>query len=119
MATETAMRDQHDTQTSDLIPAKLGRPCLDAEQGPMTPAERAKRYRANRKGDVRSMSRHIGRETEGMLQEYSDAALMDAIRDHAAFLNSLLSRGRATGATPAKRRVATLVAELARRYPMP
>ena len=95
------MRDQHDTQTSDLIPAKRGRPVLDSDRGPMTPAERARRYREARKSDVKSALRKRG---DLMLDQYSDAALLDAIRASIA-----AGRGGKTG---------RLVAELARRYPV-
>jgi len=95
------MRDQHDTHTSDLIPAKRGRPVLDVDRGPMTPAERAKRYRDNRRTDVKSALRKRG---DLMLDQYSDAALIDAIRSGIA-----TGQGAKTG---------RLVAELARRYPV-
>lgn len=95
------MRDQHDTQTSDLIAPKIGRPVLDPDRGPMTPAERAKRYRQTRKADVKSALR---KRSDLMLDQYSDAALIDAIRAGIAS-----GQGAKTG---------RLVAELARRYPL-
>lgn len=100
MTSETTMRDQHDAHTADAFPAKRGRPCLDAEQGPLTPAERAKRYRQMKKADVRSALRKRG---DLMLDQYSDAALLDAIR--------------ASIAAGASAKSGRLVAELARRYP--
>lgn len=95
------MIDQHDTRTIDLMPAKRGRPVLDVERGPMTPAERARRYREVRKADVKSALRKRG---DLMLDQYSDAALLDAIRAGIA-----AGQGAKTG---------RLVAELARRYPL-
>lgn len=112
------MRDHHDTQTRDLIPAKRGRPCLDVDQGPMTPAERARRYRANRRTDAKSAKKWAGTVAATLLHEYSDIALLEAIRMERAFLERLLSRkmGNA-GATPSRKRLGSLVAELGRRYP--
>lgn len=115
------MRDQLDTQTTDLLPAKRGRPCEFPASGPMTPAERARRYRQNRKGDAQSASRaarHVCGAMQGLLEEYSDVALMEAIRQERAFLERLLAKPRGNvGATPSRKRLGALVAELARRYP--
>ncbi|MDC7805228.1 hypothetical protein PQS31_00080 [Luteimonas sp BLCC-B24] len=111
------MRDQHDTQTSDLIPAKRGRPVLDVQAGPMTPAERAKRYRQNRRSDAKSATRRAGTAVAALLHEYSDIALLEAIRLERAFLHGLLSSTGNRGATPSRKRLGALVAELARRYP--
>jgi len=47
------MRDEKDKATvGDLLPAKRGRPCLDLDNGPMTDAERARRYREIRKANL-------------------------------------------------------------------
>ena len=67
---------------------------------PMTPAERSRRYRETRKSDVKSALRKRG---DLMLDQYSDAALLDAIR-----------AGIASGQAA---KTGRLVAELARRYP--
>lgn len=111
------MRDQHDTQTRDLIPAKLGRPCLDVDQGPMTPAERARRYRQNRRTDAKSATKRAGTVAATLLHEYSDIALLEAIRMERALLHTLLSSTGNRGATPSRKRLGSLVAELGRRYP--
>lgn len=106
------MRDQHDTQTSDLIPAKRGRPCLDAEQGPMTPAERARRYRQNRRSDAKFAAKRVGTIGEHCLPDYSDAALLEAIR------MTIHNEGRGFRPPSINKKLAGLVAELARRYPV-
>lgn len=52
------MRDEKDKATlGDLLPAKRGRPCLDLDNGPLTPAERAKRYRRNRTDHLADVKR--------------------------------------------------------------
>lgn len=104
------MRDQHDSGTADAFAAKRGRPCLDAERGPLSPAERAKRYRQTRKGDTKSIVRAVKKGMPSLLPDYSDAVLLDAIR---AGIDDV----RAFGSPSYKVRLGALVAELARRYP--
>ena len=104
------MRDQHDTQTSDLIPPKRGRPVLDVDSGPMTPAERARRYRQNRRTDAKSATKRAGTVSAPLLHEYSDVALLEAIR------MTMYNEGRGYRPPSIQKKLAGLVAELARRY---
>lgn len=106
------MRDQHDTQTSDLIPAKRGRPVLDVDRGPMSDAERARRYRQNRRTDAKSATKRAGTVAAPLLHEYSDAALLEAIR------MAMHNEGRGYRPPSIQKKLAGLVAELARRYPV-
>lgn len=111
------MRDQLDTQTTDLLPGKLGRPCKDPERGPMTEAERARAYRnrvRSRAGLARAQAdrdlrRKVGHEVT-FLGDYSDAQLLEAIRITVGEVRDFGNKG-------SKARAAHLVAELARRYP--
>ncbi|MEN4903349.1 hypothetical protein [Luteimonas sp. TWI1437] len=111
------MRDQHDTQTSELIPAKRGRPCKRPEMGPMTPAERAQAYRSRRRSRA-GLARDDARRADARrklvdfdwLRDYTDAQLLEAIRLQVADVREVDTKsGRAAAAK--------LVAELARRYP--
>ena len=110
------MRDEKDPGTLDMIPAKRGRPVLDPERGPMTPAEKQRRYRQNRiaKGNgCRKMSRVSA---PGALEDFADCVLLDAIRSDLNFVHILEVQG-GRGAAPARKRIAAMAAELARRYP--
>lgn len=118
------MRDQKDPGTLDLLPPKRGRPCLDSESGPMTPAEKQRRYRQLRSARAGRIATQAPRVLDVSHDDYlettlalTDAVLLDAIRDEASFLSGLLSKGSARGSAPAKKRIGALVAELARRYP--
>lgn len=104
------MRDQHDTQTADAFAHKRGRPCIDVNSGPLTPAERARRYRRNRKGDAKSAARAVKKGMPSLLPDYSDAALLDAIR-------MAMDDVRLFGSPSYQAVLRSLVAELARRYP--
>ena len=119
------MKDPTDPGTLEMHPAKRGRPVADPDRGPMTPAERARRYRELRKaraGRIAHNTRYLDPEHPDYLDtvvQVTDAVLLDAIRAEAAFLDKLVTgpqRGR--GAAPARKRVGALVAELARRYPV-
>ena len=113
------MRDQHDTQTSDLMPAKRGRPCANLEHGPMTPAERARLYR-NRQRNRAAHVRHATISTFSLaMADCSDMVLIEAIRKERAFLEGLTNGPqRGQGAAPSRKRLGSLIAELARRYPV-
>lgn len=117
------MRDQHDTQTSDLMPAKRGRPCKNPEFGPMSTADRARAYR-NRKRARAGMAQSdaAGKQNYSLTQlatEYSDLVLLEAIRKERAFLESIVTGPqKGKGAAPSRRRLGNLVAELAHRYPI-
>lgn len=119
------MRDEKDPGTIDMIPAKRGRPCLDAEAGPLTPAERAKRYRELRRLRADRIAHQAPRHLKVESDEYldttlalTDTVLLDAIRKEAAFLQGLISGPqKGKGAAPSRKRIGALVAELARRYP--
>lgn len=111
------MRDQLDTQTTDLLPGKRGRPCADLDRGPMSAAERAKRYRDGRKRAGLEAARMTRAKAVGVLLEYSDLELLEGIRLERAFLERLLASTGNRGATPSRKRLGALVAELARRYP--
>ncbi len=39
------MKDDRDTHTMDGLPKKMGRPVLDLDAGPLTPAQKMARYR--------------------------------------------------------------------------
>ena len=115
------MRDQHDTQTADLMPAKRGRPCRYPELGPRTDAQRAADYRLRKASKARTAIDQAGRMRDdgpNWLRDYTDVQLIEAISVARAFLDELMTgpqKGR--GAAPARKRLGTLVAELARRYP--
>lgn len=113
------MRDEKDKATlGDLLPAKRGRPCLDLHNGPMTDAERARRYRESRKASIAQVRHFAGRE-RAWISEQSDLDLLDAIRQDVSLVNTISARGQGKrGTAPARKRIASLVAELARRYPM-
>ena len=112
------MRDINDPGTLELLPPKRGRPCLDNEQGPLTAAQRQARYRQGKAKDLRLLSSVAVRETAYVRQQ-SDSDILAILRKDMAFLDYI------AGSHPAKRgnksgiarRVAALVAELARRYP--
>lgn len=112
------MRDQHETQTSELIPAKRGRPCKRPDIGPMSPAERAQAYRSRRRtraglarDDARRELRRKVAVAIDWLRDYTDAQLLEAIRLQVADVREVDTKsGRAAAAK--------LVAELARRYPL-
>lgn len=113
------MRDEKDKATiGDLLPAKRGRPCLDLDNGPMTDAERAKRYRETRKANL-SLVRHSAGRMHGFVSEQSDHDLLDAIRKDVSLVNTINARGQGKrGTAPARKRIAALVAELSSRYPV-
>lgn len=115
------MRDQLDTQTSDLIPAKRGRPCKHPELGPRTAAQRAADYRSRTNSRARTARDMVGRSGPNAfwLLECSDVQLLEAIRIERAFLDNLVNGPqKGKGAAPSRKRLGGLVAELARRYPV-
>lgn len=79
----------------------------------MTDAERAKRYRRNRTDHLAEVKRACRREL-GFLDAFTDADLVDALRNDVSLVNTKGKRGTA----PARKRIAALVAELASRYPV-
>lgn len=113
------MRDEKDNATlGDLLPAKRGRPCLDLDNGPMTDAERARRYREIRKANLSQVRHFAGRDC-GWISVQTDLDLLDAIRKDVSLVNTISARGQGKrGTAPARKRIASLVAELASRYPV-
>lgn len=123
------MRDQHDSQTADAFPAKRGRPVLNPDAGPLTPAERAKRYRELRRLRVGRIAHHAAealdpdqaRDDEGIdvwletVLALTDDVLLDAIKQQARHLAAFPLFSRAPKKLQANMRA--LVAELVRRYP--
>jgi len=110
------VRDEKDPGTLEMLPAKRGRPVLNAEFGPMTAAEKQRRYRQSRLAlgnGCRKMSRVSA---PGALEDFTDAVLLDTIRAELNFIRALEAQG-GRGMAPAKNRVGALVGELARRYP--
>lgn len=114
------MRDERDSHTADLFPKKRGRPCMDGDHGPMTPAERARRFRHHRQLTLKRISRQAATATSEADQsaiDGSDSALLDAIRQE---LN-LLARTRANpgnrSTASLRKRLGVLAGELAKRYP--
>lgn len=110
------MRDDKDPGTLDMHPPKRGRPCLDNEKGPMTAAEKQRRYRQRRASQANLCGRMTRVSVAGALAEFTDMALLDAIRSERSFLAALVEQGRG-GTAPSSKRIGALVAELARRYP--
>jgi len=117
------MRDEKDPGTLEMLPAKRGRPCLHFESGPMTPAEKQRRYRELRRARAGSIAHHAPRALNPAADHYldttmglTDAVLLDAIRKEADFLQRLVAQG-GRGAAPSRKRIGALVGELARRYP--
>lgn len=110
------MRDEKYLGTLEMLPAKRGRPVLNAEFGPMTPAEKQRRYRQNRTAQgngCRKMSRVAA---AGALEDFTDAVLLDTIRSELNFIRALERQG-GRGMGPAEKRVGALAGELSRRYP--
>lgn len=118
------MRDKKDRATFEMHPPKLGRPCLDPEKGPMSPAEKQRRYRELRRlraGRIAAQADNVlNVESEDYLEtalSLTDAVLLDAIRKESAFLGDQEARGSRRGVSRSKKRIGALVAELSRRYP--
>lgn len=113
------MRDEKDSGTLDMIPAKRGRPVLYPDYGPMTPAEKQRGYRERVRSRAKTATSQAARMTSGglnPLHDYTLVQLLEAIRQQ----NDLLARMEASGGrgmAPAKKRIGALVGELARRYP--
>lgn len=106
------MRDPKDTDTHDMHPAKRGRPCLDPDAGPMTEAERARRYRRRRTLSAQKANTNASRKIANeALPRYSDVDLIDAIRLAVADAKDF---PRGIG----RKRAGVLIAELSRRYPV-
>lgn len=86
------MRDQHDTTTDDLVPAKRGRPCTRPELGPLSDAERARAYRAKRKQAARKAAlvaisvehNPNSARTRESLDALTTPAMVDALRERIA-----------------------------------
>lgn len=110
------MRDEKDPGTIEMLPAKRGRPVLDTARGPMTAAEKQRRYRENRRSQANLCGRMTRVRAAGVLGDFTDVALLDAIRSERNFLSALVEQGKG-GTTPSRNRLGALVAELARRYP--
>jgi len=113
------MRDEKDPGTLDMIPAKRGRPVLNPDFGPMTPAQKQRRYRERVRSRARTATSVASRMKPGGLNplaDYTDVQLLEAIRqqmDRLAWMEG-------AGAKPkdsAKKPIGVLVGELARRYP--
>ncbi len=113
------MRDEKDPGTLDMIPAKRGRPVLYPDYGPMTPAEKQRRYRERVRSRARTATSQAARMKPGGLNplvDYSDVQLLEAIRQQMDLLAAMeASGGRAKDST--KKPIGALVGELARRYP--
>lgn len=89
------MRDQHDTETSDMHPAKRGRPVKHPSHGPMDAATRQAISRAVRTERIANAMRSPG-----------------AV-DDLALLADALKRAVLDGNTRSMRRVAARIAEVA------
>jgi len=113
------MRDEKDPGTLDMIPAKRGRPVLNADFGPMTPAEKQRRYRERVRSRARTATSQAARMKPGGLNplvDYSDVQLLEAIRqqmDRLAWMESAGAKPKPVAMKP----IGALVGELARRYP--
>lgn len=103
------MRDEKDSGTFEMLPAKRGRPCLDAEHGPLSAAEKQRRYRTGKHADVMLLRSAAAREP-AFVRDQSDADILAAIKADLVFARR--------ASAPAKKRIAALVAELSRRYPI-
>jgi len=110
------MRDEKDPGTLEMLPAKRGRPVLDPESGPMTAAEKQRRYRQNRAAQGNGCRRMSRVTAAGALEDFTDAVLLDTIRAELNFIRALERQG-GMGMAPAKKRVGALAGELSRRYP--
>lgn len=110
------MRDEKDSATLDLVPAKRGRPCLDSDRGPLTPAERARRYRMQRRQRAARLAGTVKSQWAAEVQDAPVLQLFDALGKQVRLVEELKGGGRG-GLRPAQQRVAALVAELSRRYP--
>lgn len=103
------MRDEKDLVTGDLLPAKRGRPCLDSEKGPMTAAEKQRRYRESKNSAVYALRNMVSKEPN-FVRQGADQDIVAAIAMDISF------RGKPP-TSAAKRRIVAFVAELSRRYP--
>lgn len=112
------MRDEKDPGTLEMLPPKLGRPCI-YEDGPMTPAEKQRRYRERVRSRARTAISQAARMKPGDLNplaDYTDVQLLEAIRQQIDLLAAMeAGGGRAKDST--KKPIGALVGELARRYP--
>lgn len=109
------MRDEKDPGTLEMLPAKRGRPALNPDFGPMTPAEKQRRYRNRVRSRAGMAASQVARRKKmddlNWLADYSDVQLLEAVR-------SKLSDIRQLGDTEGRQKsVGALVGELARRYP--
>lgn len=110
------MRDEKDPGTLDMIPAKRGRPCVDPERGPMTAAEKQRRYRELRKAQGNGCMKMSKVSAPGALEDFSDVVLLDALKADLHFIRLMEGEGGRPH-LPARRRIARMAAELSRRYP--
>jgi len=66
-----------------------------------------------------SQVRHFAGRERGWISEQTDLDLLDAIRKDVSLVNMINARGQGKrGTSPARKRIAALVAELASRYPV-
>lgn len=99
---------------NDSDPAKpiTGRPCKDPAAGPMSDAERGRAYRERKKLAAAAAVGAPRSAAAQLIQERTDAELHEALRQALTDV-----RRQPTRKTP-KQRVARIVAEFARRYPL-
>lgn len=103
------MRDAHDTSTKDLNFPKRGRGRPRLYDQPLTPAERAKRYRERRWERVRAASAALTRREE--LEAVPDARLMELLAYALSGYDARTYGGRMHAID-----IANAARELARRY---
>ncbi len=113
------MRDGKDPGTLDMIPAKRGRPVLNPDFGPMTPAQKQRRYRERVRSRARTATSVASRMKPGGLNpltDYTDVQLLEAIRQQVDLI-ACMEAGGGRVKDSVKKPIGVLVGELARRYP--
>jgi len=95
------------------LPAKFtGRPCKDPEAGPMSVAERGRAYRERKKLAAAKTLSAPKSLVPRLIQERTDAELQEALRQ------ALTEAKRYPNRKTIQQRLAQIVAEFARRYPL-
>lgn len=104
------MRDAHDTSTDELTFPKRGRPGRPRlHEQPLTPAERARRYRERRWDRIRATSAALGRRED--VAAVPDARLLELLSYALAGYDASTYGGRMHAID-----IARAARELARRY---
>jgi hypothetical protein len=104
------MRDAHDTSTDELTFPKQGRPGRPRlHEQPLTPAERARRYRERRWDRIRATSAALGRRED--VAAVPDARLLELLSYALAGYDASTYGGRMHAID-----IARAARELARRY---